>query len=178
MPEFMLNRSAYVNGEPDMRGNVHPFYDLNKFAKGYVEAMFFTNGDTGDEREDLLNEWGVEKLTKESVAKIAEKCARFERENAALLAEAYQRDDYDEAQAGRDLWLTSQGHGVGYWDRKQLEALAPEWQQRPRIGERSPAQETELARLREESLGQQLTRAAEAFGESYVEAYRGWIYYR
>lgn len=43
MPEFCLNESART---------AHPFYALSDFAKGYVEAMFFTNGDTGDERDN------------------------------------------------------------------------------------------------------------------------------
>jgi hypothetical protein len=149
MPQFMLNRSAFVDGEPG--GTIHPFYSLNTFAKGYVEAMFFTNGDTGDDREDLLNEWGVERLTKEATANIVAACVAFEVSAADLLRLAYERDGYSEEQAGRDLWFTSQGHGVGYWDRDQLEA---------------------------DELGAKLTKAAKDFGEHEVTAYRGWIYFR
>lgn len=38
MPEFTLNSDA-----------------LPEFTKGYVEALFFTNGDTGADDEDKLN---------------------------------------------------------------------------------------------------------------------------
>lgn len=31
-------------------------------------------------------------------------------------------ESYDETQAGRDLYYTRAGHGVGYWDREALEA--------------------------------------------------------
>jgi hypothetical protein len=151
MPQFMLNRSPYVNGEPGKAGKVHPFYSLDTFAKGYVEAMFFTNGDTGDERENLLNDWGVERLTRSAVDSIRAYCARFVANNEAALSEAYGREDYSEEQAGRDLWFTAQGHGVGFWDRKQLEG---------------------------DGLDGRLTEAARKMGESYVEAYRGWIYHR
>ena len=45
MPEFMLNSDAR-------------FESLPEFTKGYVEAMFFTNGDTGADDEDKLNRLG------------------------------------------------------------------------------------------------------------------------
>lgn len=151
MPEFMLNRSAYVAGEPDAKGRVHPFYELNDFAKGYVEALFFTNGDTGDDREDLLNDWGVERLTKAAVAAIADYCAAFEKAAREFLALAYMCDGYGVEQAGHDLWFTAQGHGAGYWSREQLEA---------------------------DGLGDTLAELAKEAGERYVEAYRGWIYFR
>jgi hypothetical protein len=31
-------------------------------------------------------------------------------------------DEYDDSQAGRDLYFTYAGHGVGYWDRDQLDS--------------------------------------------------------
>ena len=42
MPEFMLNSDAR-------------FETLPEFTKGYVEAMFFTNGDTWTDDEYKLN---------------------------------------------------------------------------------------------------------------------------
>lgn len=111
MPQFHLNT-------PPRRA--HPFYDLSDFAKGYVEAMFFTNGDTGDEREDLLNDLGVERLTRVAVANIARDCDQFQRDQRNVLAAAYAESDYSPEEAGRDLWLTRQGHGAGFWDREQL----------------------------------------------------------
>jgi hypothetical protein len=45
MPEFVLNRPHWwPSAAPDDDA------DLRDFACGYVEAMFFTNGDCGDER--------------------------------------------------------------------------------------------------------------------------------
>ena len=151
MPEFLLNRSAFVKGEPVKSGYVHPFYTLDTFAKGYVEAMFFTNGDTGDERENLLNDWGVEKLTKASVDTIRKDCEAFQAKAREDLDEAYDEDkfNYSEEQAGRDFWFTRQGHGVGFWDRNLSEHLRDA-----------------------------LSDTARAFGECDVEAYRGWIYVR
>lgn len=149
MPEFILNT-------PARRKPPHPYYALSDFAKGYVEAMFFTNGDTGDERENLLNDWGVECLTREACADIAKDCARFQEENAVALQFLYNGDfadkhgPYNEQRAGNDFWFTRQGHGVGYCDRYHL----PEFAREP------------------------LAYAAREFGEAHVEAYRKKIHHR
>ena len=133
MSEFILNT----------QGNTA----LDAFAAGYVEAMFFTNGDTGDENENSLNDLGVERLSKKALARIKAECAAFQDTHAALLAEAC-KGDYDAAQAGRDFWFTRQGHGVGYWDREALP----------------------------DTLRGKLSEAARAAGESTVFTQRGWIH--
>lgn len=140
MPQFVLNTSP-----------PHHAYDsLDSFAQSYVEAMFFTNGDCGDEREDILNELGVGRLTRKACEAIAADCKAFQEANAELLRQACERDGYDEERAAHDFWYTRQGHGVGYWDRGQLDA---------------------------DGLGAALTKAAKV-GEAYVELWRGWIHYR
>lgn len=53
------------------------------------------------------------------------------------------------AALGHDLWLTSQGHGVGFWDRDTLD----------------------------EETREKLTRAADKFDRVYPEFYRGWLYF-
>ncbi len=168
MPEFILN----TPGRSTPPRKSHPFYDLSTFAKGYVEAMFFTNGDTGDEREYLLNEWGVEKLTRLSVAKIADDCEAFEKSAAELLALAYSTDEYDDEQAGRDFWFSRQGHGVGFWDRKPLERKVIPGAD----GLRFVAEVITATEPRD--LGDLLHAAAKKFGECDVQAYRGWVHVR
>lgn len=143
MPEFILSRPA----------RKHPYYALDDFAKGYVEAMFFTNGDTGDEREYLLNELGVERLTRAAVKRIAADCRAFLSHimpDGCFVQQWINRaENYDMEQAGRDFWFTRQGHGVGFWDREELRG----------------------------ELGAGLTAAAEAQGEVYPHVQRGWIYH-
>jgi hypothetical protein len=150
MPEFILSTPAKRS---------HPFYDLDTFARAYVEAMFFTNGDTGDNREHLLNDWGVQSLTAESVEAIKRDCDQFRDSLLPSRKGARVRDlltlleterGYTEEQAGRDFWFTRQGHGVGFWDRDELA----------------------------EPFGDLLTEAAKAMGESYVEAYRRKVHVR
>jgi hypothetical protein len=162
MPEFMLNTppspaeihtAAAYGYKPAAKP--HPFYSLDEFARGYVEAMFFTNGDTGDEREDLLNEMGVEHLTRAAVEAIRATCDRF---LAAPMPDGRTAAEWiDDApgeleQAGRDFWFTRQGHGVGFWSRD--DDVWPE--------------ETRDA----------LDAAARTFGESCVEVWQGWIHVR
>ena len=156
MPQFILN-TPQRSSKP--KAKVHPFYELNEFAKGYVEAMFFTNGDTGDEREDMLNDWGVECLTAESVETISRECALFEQQNEKLLTVAYALEpgsaDYRYAsdsltadRAGNLFWYARQGHGVAWDDDGNAPCLKA------------------------------LQEASRRFGESYVEAYRRKIHVR
>lgn len=181
MPKFQLNKppsareinSAVANYGARPR-RVHPYFDLSTFAKGYVEAMFFTNGDTGDERDFLLNEWGVDKLTRASVKQIAKDCAGFESGAADLLACAYSTDEYEVEQAGRDFWFTRQGHGVGFWDRRELDHDVYEFEGKPVIVTRNDEPGYKFLG----NLGRLLSDAAKAFGECNVETYRGWIYVR
>lgn len=145
MPEFIINDCAAPRA----------YYALSDFAKGYVEAMFFTNGDCGDDDEFILNRLGVERLTRQAIVDIAADCDKF---LGTILSDgcfvqqwimrACEEHSYTEDRAGNDFWYTRQGHGVGYWDRD--------------LGE----------------IGDTLADAARQFGEATVEQYRGWIYHR
>ena len=141
MPEFILKRPHWwPKGAPADN-------DLMDFACGYVEAMFFTNGDSGDDDEFSLNRLGAERLTAKSRASIIEECAKFlSRKARDVIAAA--PGDFE--QAGRDFWFTRQGHGTGFWDRD--DDVWPE-----------PARDYLGAR-------------AEEFGEACVFCLRGWIY--
>ena len=131
MPQFELDESGTVEGLE--------FADLPAFVQGYIEAMFFTN-DAGsvsmvnwndaevqeDLREGCLDgelpgDAGFSDIYPGSLKTAIEECEAFQKEAESLLEQAYERD-YDATQAGRDFWFTRCGHGVGYWDRDQLEA--------------------------------------------------------
>ena len=109
------------------------------FTFGFIEALFFTETspaydsaewlspecqeaqEAGQADGTLPGDVGYTDLHSESIARIRAFCEAFQRDNAELLTEAYARDGYSEEQAGRDLWFTSQGHGVGFWSRTELE---------------------------------------------------------
>lgn len=99
--------------------------------------------------------------------KAREFCAAFIAKNEALFIEAMDRksEGYGshpdagspEAAFGHDLWLTIQGHGVGFWDRTELENLDPE--------------------DNGVTLGDKLTAACEPYHYKLTpEFYRGWLY--
>lgn len=88
-------------------------------------------------------------------------CEDFARAAGPFLTEACNRPGYGDhpdcgtehpayAAAGHDLYLTSHGHGAGFWDREPL---------------------------REGELGDRLTRIAERF-RTEPDFYRGWMYLR
>jgi hypothetical protein len=111
MPEFILDHG-------DAEGQ-RWFNSLDLFTQGYVEAMFFTSTGSGDDGE--LEDASTGMLAEETRKQIEGHCKSWQASNADLLSLAYERAGYDEAQAGRDLWYTEQGHGVGFKDREPLE---------------------------------------------------------
>ena len=123
MPEFILDGTE----APDFRA-------LDDFTQGYIQALFFTEESPGVSTEEweagceqgnlgsLPGDVGFLDLAPEALQAIIADCKAFQEVNAALLAEAYDRPGYDEERAGMDFWYTRNGHGVGYWDRKELEA--------------------------------------------------------
>ena len=100
------------------------------------------------------------RATKKARAAALRICTRFAELAGELLDEATQREWYGShhdcgtnhpafAAAGHDLYLTSQGHGVGFWDRDELD---------------------------EGELGDKLTAVCESM-HFYHEFYRGWLYF-
>lgn len=90
---------------------------LRAFIAGYFEALYFAESATGNDGEEIDNLAGYE-LSATAKDEGEQACARFldwhgEKVNLAIAGS----DDYDHTQAGRDLWFTRQGHGVGFWDR-------------------------------------------------------------
>lgn len=112
MPEFILNKPHWW---PKERKFQNVDRDLRDFACGYVEALFFTNGDSGDDDEFSFNRLGAERLTQAARASIIDDCALFLSLQMRALIDA-SPGDYE--QAGRDFWFTRQGHGGGFWDRE------------------------------------------------------------
>jgi hypothetical protein len=104
MPQFQIQ----------LGNETQAFSDLPEFARGYIEAMFFT--ETGEPDGPLENVTFAD-FDKDTLAAILIGCHAFQVANAELLDAAYRRLDYSPEQAGRDYWFTRCGHGVGFWDR-------------------------------------------------------------
>lgn len=110
MPQFILDHGSSTTAGA--------FRQLDGFTQGYIEAMFFT--ETGSEDDGDLEHATVADLTPSSWEAIRTDCEEFQAAAASLLAQAYDRDGYDEEAAGRDFWFTRNGHGVGFWEREPL----------------------------------------------------------
>jgi hypothetical protein len=115
MPEFVLDLGSV---EAAKRYNA-----LSYFCRGYIEAMFFTS-----ESDEEMSDISFDMLAPSALAQIVHECRAFERNNEKYLDIAYELDSsdtiqrvrggYDSECAGRDLWYTRNGHGVGYRDRE------------------------------------------------------------
>jgi len=122
MPEFVMG------------GRDECAREESEFVLGFIEALFFTessltrNSDEwlSDECQEALEDGslpgdvGYSDIHPDSLAAIRADCETWQEENKALLALAYSTG-YDETQAGRDYLYSRQGHGVGFWDREELQ---------------------------------------------------------
>jgi hypothetical protein len=94
---------------------------MDNFTRHYIIAALWSSVD--DDGEPLDARFSADDLAPETVAKMSADCARFQAENAALLAEVapmhvYHPDaETPDASAGHDFWLTRNRHGAGLWDR-------------------------------------------------------------
>ncbi len=144
MPEFIMNDE---DGE---------FLSIPDIAQGYLEALFFTEhgGSLHDGSFDpengsqLPDEASWRDIHPETLMHVIDSCVQWRDKHAELLSEAYAESesgklraepDYNERRAGNDLWYTSNGHGVGFWDRGFTR-----------------------------DLGENLSKAAKEMGEAYV----------
>lgn len=94
--------------------------ELDEFTQAYIEAMYFTDGQGID--EDGFD--GNTMLSPEAFEQIKADCEFFQGRARHLLEDAYETGQYDAARAGHDFWLTRNGHGSGFWDRKELDRLS------------------------------------------------------
>ena len=82
---------------------------LKDMAAAYIEAAYFTDGE-GEELGDA--EFTTEFERAAYVACINFVWALDDLDNVS--------GEYNPAQLGHDLWLTRNGHGVGFWDRPEI----------------------------------------------------------
>ena len=85
--------------------------DVDDFTRGYITAALWTE-------EEELQSKGWTDLSPETLQKMIDDCAKFQRDNAELLSKAiYKQFGHTNSEyAGQDFWLTRNGHGAGFWD--------------------------------------------------------------
>lgn len=129
---------------------------LDDFTLAYIEAALWatsaTDDTTGDEYESLES-FDLDDLDDATLASMVEDCREFQADHAGDLERAARRGDYANGRytpaerAGHDFWLTRNHHGAGFWDRG--------------LGK----------------VGERLTEAAQAYGESYAWIENGKVFF-
>jgi len=97
--------------------------ECNEFLRGYLDAALFTTDAHPPGGCDYIESGRADEmfpnLPDYFIKEAAEDCAKFQADNAELLAKA--GDDW---QNGSDFWYTRCGHGVGFWDRGYPDEVA------------------------------------------------------
>lgn len=92
---------------------------MDDFLKGYLIAALWSS--LCDDGSPIDSKYSLSDITPESLEVAKLECAKFQRDNASLLIQYYSAYSLSgftsEELAGHDLWLTRNGHGVGFWDR-------------------------------------------------------------
>lgn len=112
MPEYHIPMGSFEDGRR--------FAALDAFTQGYIEAAFFTDASAPDDGD--LQDASFAEVAPSALDEITADCASWQMANVALLDKAYERDGYDAKRAGNDYWFSRNGHGVGFWARKELRA--------------------------------------------------------
>lgn len=90
---------------------------LDAFTRAYIVAALWSSTD-GDGTPLDDEKYSDAELAPETLEKIKQDCAKFQADNAALLADFPSTGEYTGLErAGHDFWLTRNGHGAGFWDR-------------------------------------------------------------
>jgi hypothetical protein len=124
---------------------------LDDFTRAYIECALWSTNDESDEQggEPLDSNYGILDIDQDTLETMAEDCRQFQEENAADLAR-YDHPLWTAAElGGHDFWLTRNGHGCGFWDRRDC---LPD------------------------NAGKRLTAASEKYGEFYLYVCDGQIY--
>lgn len=92
--------------------------ELDAFTAAYVEAIYFTDAGPDDacDEGDMFSDSAWKQIKGD--------CEFFQGRAKYLLDDAYETGQYGASQAGHDFWLTRNGHGTGFWDRKELDGLS------------------------------------------------------
>jgi hypothetical protein len=92
-----------------------PEIELDEFTRAYIMAALWTFDEdafSGEYSTSGRFEILFPKIDREAVLKMVEDCAKFKKDNAALIHQAELKD----SRAGHNFWLSRNGHGSGFFD--------------------------------------------------------------
>lgn len=91
---------------------------MDAFTQAYVTAALWSSLDDEGVPLDTRDE---SEIAPETLARMQTDCAAFQ---AAHGVPEYSDPQYgDDERAGHDFWLTRNGHGSGFWDRRLPDAI-------------------------------------------------------
>lgn len=91
-------------------------FDLAAMVQGYLACAIWTMPE-----DDDPDTFCTADFTADARRQAEQDCTDFAVHNPADVADAITRVGYEWSRLGHDLWLTRNGHGAGFWDRKELE---------------------------------------------------------
>lgn len=101
-------------------GRIIHGYNIDEIYNGFISAMLWATIDQNISDETHLDSnYGIYDVDKDTEQAIKNRIEDFISENYEILDEIQINEDISisEEQIGHDLFLTTQGHGVGFWDR-------------------------------------------------------------
>ena len=90
---------------------------IDNLLRSYVGTALWASNDNGDSMDDKFD---ITNFAPQTLDKMRQEIAAFLTQAEPLLAQAEQRG-YNLDSAMHDFWLTRNGHGAGFWDRRKLE---------------------------------------------------------
>jgi hypothetical protein len=99
-------------------------YDVDTILDGFLEAALWAETDFGEDEDGEYDAPFDENYTIYDVDSKSKKKAKEKIMQFLNMADSSDIDtylaQYDESYMGHDLWLTSKGHGAGFWDRSNI----------------------------------------------------------
>ena len=94
-------------------GEVHG-YDVDEVLRHFIMAgLWASHDEVNEDSENLDENYSQDDVSEESISEIKRGIRNFINETHNILA----RHEISAEMVGHDLFLDSQGHGVGFWDR-------------------------------------------------------------
>lgn len=105
---------TFENYTPTSKYDTLVDYDKNPMLRSYLETALFA-----DLPEEFTEEFGTEDIDVDSVIEAYQDIEKFKEMAKPYLDQLY-LDTEMLGMIGGDLWYERQGHGVGFFDRKEI----------------------------------------------------------
>lgn len=89
---------------------------LTGIVSGYVEAIYFTEGDSVIHSNDDMSPDADQKVLEDCTAFLDNLLAKSEQKDWDKAFERFYRNNEFGEHLGHDFWLTRNRHGAGFWD--------------------------------------------------------------